>query len=68
MRRNAARQRREPELAPQNGMRGCAGKRQYNGFKDADHVARNVRRHADGDVHPYRCLVCRRWHIGSDNG
>lgn len=64
MRRHAGRTERTPEIAPRAGGVSCGGKRQFASFADGDKVARSMRRHLDEAMTTYRCLRCRKWHLG----
>jgi hypothetical protein len=45
----------------------CAGKRIYPTYRLADRAARKLRRIVDGShAKPFRCRVCRAWHVGED--
>lgn len=67
MKRAASRHDRAPRIAPTSDVIGCNGKRQYDSFKDASHVAAQVRKHKDGErMGAYRCRQCQTWHIGGN--
>jgi hypothetical protein len=42
----------------------CDCKRPYPTFTRARHAARALHRNTDDVVHPYRCGVCGKWHLG----
>lgn len=48
--------------------KACQGKTRWSGEQAAQRALANLRRenpHAfDSTVRPYRCLVCKRWHLG----
>lgn len=51
--------------APSSDHPACAPKKQYPGFREADHVAGLVRRNKDGERSgAYRCRHCSKWHVG----
>jgi hypothetical protein len=46
---------------------GCEAKHGYSNPKLAEKVAKRMRRtKSDADVGTYRCDLCRRWHVGSN--
>lgn len=44
--------------------RECRGKRAYAVLDEAMDAVREHRARGIGDVHAYRCPLCRRWHLG----
>jgi hypothetical protein len=36
-------------------------------FAQAKRIARRLRRKSDEPIAPYRCPVCKAWHVGEDN-
>jgi hypothetical protein len=44
----------------------CTRKDGYT-FAQAKRIARKMRRRTDEAVLPYRCPVCKKWHVGEDN-
>lgn len=59
----------ETIVMPNNGKRGCSGKRCYENHAIAARMAQRVRRqHDDAKLHAYKCRHCHSWHVGEAVG
>lgn len=56
---------RQARKLKRSNRRTCAGKVQYMNKEDALRV---VKRPADWIVKAYKCLHCKKWHVGSRQG
>lgn len=43
--------------------RGCTSKVVFDSRREARHIAQHDR-NSNGQLHPYRCRYCDRWHLG----
>lgn len=50
------------------GIAACIGKVAFDDWDQAERAAKRRRRSAEADLHPYRCKVCHKVHVGSDRG
>lgn len=46
---------------------GCKGKVAHPDFHEADKAAKRTNRQHLARVHPYRCTLCHRWHVGASD-
>jgi hypothetical protein len=44
--------------------RGCTSKAAFLSRREARSLSHNGKRHADGQLKPYHCRNCDRWHLG----